>query len=159
MNQILKVSIILLALLLSACQHNPNLTTAQQTQINLYASLDLITSTNKSVTQSMIALNQAGTVNDATTKAVLAYNQQINDAGRAALVVLDSTQTPAIKAQSVIDLLKKLNLPPAVAQFANSNSTVAAVLAVIKSIASIQQSITQITAAPVSTLSVAKVTP
>jgi hypothetical protein len=150
---------VILSLLCSACQHNPNLTTAQQTQVNLYSALDVITSANKSVTQSMIALNQAGTVNEATTRAVLAYNQQINDAGRAALIALDSTQSPTAKAQAVIDLLKKLDLPPPVAQFVNSNPAVASVLAVVKSIASIQAAITQITTAPVSTLSVAKVTP
>lgn len=159
MNRIALALILALGLFSSGCVHNPTLTPAQQTQVNLYASLDLIASSNKAVTQSIVALNKAGTVGDTVTRQILDYNQQINDASRAALTVLDSTQTPEAKALAVVGLLQKLQLPPPVASFVNSNPSVSAVVALINSIVSIQQTIAKITATPPAMLSVAKVAP
>lgn len=153
------ILLVVLALGAGGCVHNnPNLTPAQNTQLNLYSTLDLITTANRDVTKAVISLNAAGTVSTPVTRAVLDYAQQVNDASRAALAVLDSSQTPQQKATAVLAALKKLDLPPPVKEFVNSNPNVAAVVSVVNSIVAIQQAIAQAAATPPALLGTAKPT-
>lgn len=147
------------ALLLTACQHNPAYTPAQQTQVNLWSTLDVIAGTNRNVAAAIVSLNKQGQTTDALTRSVLGYNEQINNGVKAASQVLDSGQTPEAKANAIVNLLKTLDLPPPVKEFVNSNPKVAAVLALVNSIVSIQQQIARVAATPPALLSVAKGTP
>lgn len=147
---------LVICLFTSACAHNPNLTKAQQAQINLYSSLDVITTANKTVAQATVALNTQGLISADATRSVRDWSLKVNEAARGALAVLDSAQTPAQKTQAVLDTLKKLDLPKPVADFVNSNPNAEAALAVIRSIVQIQQIIAQINATPPALLSVAK---
>lgn len=148
--------LLILILVGASCRNNPNLTPAQNTTINLYTSLELITSANKSVAEGVVAANAQGSINDATTRAVRDWSLKVNDSARTALTVLDSTQTPVQKAQAVLDVMKRLDLPKPVADFVNSNPSASAALAVVKSIVSIQQLVSQINATPPALLGVDK---
>lgn len=145
------------AVTMTGCRHNnPNLTPAQNAQVNLYATLDVITTANRELARSMVALNAAGTVPDAQTRAVLGYSQQINDGARAALAVLDGSATPAEKTAAVLDALRKIDLPPAVKEFVSSNPNAAAVISIVNSIVSIQRVIVQVASTPPALLDTTK---
>ena len=151
------IPFLILASIAASCRNGTsNLTPAQQTQVNLYASVDVITTANKGVAQGIVALNKQGTVGDEITRSVLGWSKKVNDSARTSLAVLDSAQTPAAKAQAVLDLLKVLDLPAPVAAFVNSNPSVAAVVDVVKLIVQIQQTVAQVRATPPALLSVAK---
>jgi hypothetical protein len=147
---------LLFALIGATCHKNANLTPGQQTQLNLYKTLNAISIGNKAAIQSITALNAQKLISDPVTRAFLGYSQQVNDAERAGLKVLDSAETPEQKATAVLELLKKLDLPPPVKAFVNSSPTAAAVVSVIQSIVSIQQAIAQVLATPPALLSVDK---
>ncbi len=147
----------LLTLLASCAAHAPStLTPAQQTQLNLYATVQLIASTNTEVIQAVTSLNTQQVLTDAQTREVLGWAKQVNDASRAALTVLDSAQSPDAKTKAVLALLGKLQLPPTVAAFINAKPTGAAVLAAVNAIVSIQQIIAKIQATPPALMNVAK---
>ncbi len=154
------VSVLSLLALSSCATHAPStLTPAQQGQLNLYATLQLVATTNTAVIQTTTGLNQQQVLTDEQTRAVLGWAKQVNDATRTALTVLDSGQTPAAKTKAVLALLSKLELPPPVAALVNAKPTGSAVLAVVNSIVSIQQIIAKIQATPPALMNLAKGAP
>lgn len=140
--------LIILSLLFSSCVKNSNLTPHQQTQVNLYTALSSVASTNLAVTKTAVALNSNKTISDETTRAILGYTSQVSTATRSALEVLDSTKTPAEKAQAVLGLMGKLDLPPPVKKFISDGSANSALSSVISSITLIQQSILRVVTTP-----------
>jgi hypothetical protein len=127
---------------------NSNLTPGQQAQVNVYASLNAIAVGNKTVAQSVVALNSSGTLGDDITRQILGYSKNVADSERAALAVLDSTQTPEAKALAVLEVMKKLALPAPIQTFLNSTPATQAVLSLVNSIVSIQQTIARLIVTP-----------
>jgi hypothetical protein len=144
------VALALLALLPAVgCHHvNSTLTPAQQTQLNLYATLNLVVSTDHDIIVAVTGLNKAGTLSTPLTGALLRYADKVNNTSRTALQALNSSQDPAARVLAVVNVLKSLDLPPEVNQFLNSNPTIEAVVNLVNAIKSVQMTITQMTTAP-----------
>ena len=152
------VTIAAVGFLMGATCHKAGstLTPGQQTTLNLWAAVNTISSANRAIAQTVVTLNAQKQLSDDVTRAILTYSKEAAAVERGAVLVLDSQKTPQEKVTAVFELLRTLNLPPAVQQFINSSPTGQAVAALVNSIVSIQQAIGKTLATPPSLVSVTK---
>lgn len=149
--------ILAFTIVFSSCAHKqPNLTPAQQSQLNLYTALAEVQETNLAVTKTFIALNQNGQAPTDITRTALDFTRQVTNTVSTGTQILDSSQPATAKAQAVLALIGKLDLPPALKAFAASSTTNQAIIGGINAVLGVQKAILTIKAANVATVSVAK---